>query len=242
MDGATPHIRAPELDPLSLGTQFAQRRLGATLHACRTLRHEYATPFSAAFLHLERTRRAVARWEGARPGDLLEGLEACRRQLEESSRLLDGLSAVSDARQGEPALVDLAALVASSLAAARPELERRGLETRFEAPTETIRVLGFADELEDAVRHALLAVSRWAASGQAFIETGTPSGTASFSFQVPLAGEPPGDDLFRSRGRNGKDFGTFLARWTFESHGGSFVCVAADRTLTLTGTLPLAAR
>lgn len=241
MDGASPHIRALELDPRSLDTQFAQRRLGATLHACRALRHEYATPFSAAFLQLERTRRTVARWEGALPSDLLDGLEACRRQLEEASHLLNGLSAVSDARQGEPALVDLAALVASSLAAARSELERLGLETRVEAPAETIWVRGFADELGDAVREALLAVSRRAASGHARIEIGTPSGTATVSFQVPLASEAPGEDLFRARGRNGADFGPFLARWAFESHGGSVVCEAVGRTLTLTGTLPLAA-
>ena len=150
---------------------FEQQRLGATLRACRALRHEFATPLSAAALHLEVARRAAARSEVAIPEKLRAGLETGKEQLDEASRLLEGLTALGSAHEGDPGLLDFAALVARAARARVPDLEQRGLTLKSRGPSEGALVDGFADELESATGEALLTASRWAAPGEARLET-----------------------------------------------------------------------
>jgi hypothetical protein len=218
---------------------FEQQRLGATLRACRALRHEFATPLSAAALHLEVARRAADRADEAIPEKLRAGLETGREQLEEASRLLEGLTALGSAHAGDPSLLDFAALVAGAARARLPELGRRGLTLQFLGPSEGALVDGFLDELESATQEALLTASRWAAPGEARLETCLQDGTVSFSFRVPLAGSAPGDLLFRTRSRPDGGLGPFLARWTFEAHGGRLEGAEDGTHLTVTGSLPL---
>ena len=130
---------------------FEQRRLGATFRACRALRHEFATPLSAAALHLEVARRAAARAE-AIPEKVRAGLETGKEQLDEASRLLEGLTALGSAHEGDPALLDFADLVARAARIKAPELERQGLTLRSLGPSQGALVDGFLDELENATR------------------------------------------------------------------------------------------
>jgi signal transduction histidine kinase len=218
---------------------FEQQRLGATLRACRALRHEFATPLSAAALHLEVARRAAARAEEPIPEKLRAGLETGKEQLDEASRLLEGLTALGSAHEGDPGLLDFAALVARAARAHVPELEQRGLTLNTRGPSEGALVDGFQDELENATGEALLTASRWAAPGEARLETGMTNGTVTFSFRVPLARAAPGDMLFKTRSRPGAGLGPFLARWTFEAHGGRLDGAEDGTHLTVTGSLPL---
>lgn len=217
---------------------FAERRLGATLRACRALRHEFATPLSAAALHLELALRAASRSEGTVPGKLRAGLDTGKRQLEEAVLLLDGLGALGNARSGDPVHLDFAALVAEAARDAGPEFERGGLRVASAGPRLGVFVDGFADELALALREALLAGARWASAGQARLESGASAGTAWFSFRVPLAGGAPGDMLFKTRSRPNAGLGPFLARWTFEAHGGRLEGAEDGTHLTVTGSLP----
>lgn len=217
---------------------FDQARLGATFRACRALRHELATPLSAAGLHLELARRAAERMEGGIPGKLRSGIETGKQQLDEAALLLDGLTALGGARTGEPGLVDFAALVRGAARATGPELERRGLSVRLAGPADGIFVDGFEDELEAGTREALLAGARWASSGEALLETGSGDGTVSFAFRVPLSGGGPGDMLFKTRSRPNAALGPFLARWTFEAHGGALEGAEGGALLTVTASLP----
>lgn len=218
---------------------FEQQRLGATLRACRALRHEFATPLSAAALHLEVARRAADRAEEAIPEKLRAGLQTGKEQLDEASRLLEGLSALGNAHAGDPSLLDFAALVARAARARAPELGQRGLRLRCLGPAEGALVDGFADELESATQEAFLAASRWAAPGEARLETRLQDGTVSFSFRVLLASSAPGDLLFKTRSRPDAGVGPFLARWTFEAHGGRLEGTEDGTGLTVTGSLPL---
>ncbi len=217
---------------------FAETRLGATLRACRALRHEFATPLSAAALHLELAVRAAARSEGTVPDKLRTSLDTGRRQLEEATLLLDGLGALGSARSGEPARVDFAALVAAAARDVGPEFERRGLSVAATGPRAGILVDGFEDELAPALREALLAGARWASAGDARLETGVDGGVARFALRVPLAGTAPGDMLFKTRSRPHAGLGPFLARWTFEAHGGHLEGAEDAMHLTVTGSLP----
>jgi signal transduction histidine kinase len=218
---------------------FEQQRLGATLRACRALRHEFATPLSAAALHLEIARRAAARAEEPLPERLRAGLETGKEQLDEAARLLEGLTALGNAHDGDPGLLDFAALVARAARARAPELERRGLTLKSRGPSEGALVDGFADELESATEEALITASRWAAPGEASLETGLVDGTVAFSFRVLLASAAPGDMLFKTRSRPGAGLGPFLARWTFEAHGGRLEGAEDGTHLTVTGSLPV---
>jgi signal transduction histidine kinase len=217
---------------------FAELRLGATLRACRALRHEFATPLSAASLHLELAARAAARAEAVLPGKLRAGLETGRQQLQEATLLLEGLTALGSARSDEPVRVDFASVVGDAAREAGPELERRGLNVVPDGPRKGVFVEGFEDELEIAAREALLAAARWASSGDARLETRGDGDSARFSFRVPLAGAPPGDMLFKTRSRPQAGLGPFLARWTFEAHGGRLEGVEDAWHLTVKGTLP----
>jgi hypothetical protein len=98
---------------------------------------------------------------------------------------------------------------------------------------------GFADELESATQEALLTASRWAAPGEARLETRLQDGTVSFSFRVPLASSAPGDLLFKTRSRPDVGVGPFLARWTFEAHGGRLEGAEDGKGLIVAGSLPL---
>jgi hypothetical protein len=217
---------------------FSQARLAATLRACRALRHEIATPLSAAGLHLELARRAAERIEGGIPEKVRSGLDTGKQQLDRAALLLDGLTALGGARTGEPGLVDFAALVRNAARDAGPELERRGLAVRLFGPAEGVYVDGFADELESGIREAILAGARWASSGEALLETRSDGGSASFTLRVPLAGGGPGDMLFKTRSRPNAALGPFLARWTFEAHGGALEGAEAAAHLTVSASLP----
>jgi signal transduction histidine kinase len=218
---------------------FEQQRLGATLRACRALRHEFATPLSAAALHLEIARRAAARAEEAIPEKLRAGLETGREQLDEASRLLEGLTALGSAHEGDPGLLDFAALVTRAARARVSDLERQGLVLRSLGPSEGALVDGFQDELASATEEALLTASRWAAPGEARLEMHLQDETVSFRFRVPLAHDAPGEMLFKTRSRPNAGLGPFLARWTFEAHGGRLEGAEDGTHLTVTGSLPL---
>jgi signal transduction histidine kinase len=234
--------RSCESEPAQEGVlvpeRFDQARLEATFRACRALRHELATPLSAAGLHLELARRAAERLEGGAPGKLRSGLETGKQQLDESAHLLDGLMALGGARSGSPARVDFAAVVRDAVRDAGPELERRGLSVRARGPSEGLWVDGFADELEPASREVLLAAARWASPGEAHLEMRSAGRDVSFAFRVPLAGGGPGDMLFKTRSRPNAGLGPFLARWTFEAHGGRLDGAEDAGHLTVTATLP----
>ena len=218
--------------------RFDRARLEATFKACRALRHELATPLSAASLHLELARRAAERMEGGASGKLRGGLEIGKQQLDAAGQLLDGLMALGEARIGEPRPVDFAAIVRRAARDAGPELERRGLSVLFDGPAEGCFADGFADELETAAREALLAAARWASPGEAQLATTSDGGCVSLVFRVPLAGGGPGDTLFKTRGRPNAGLGPFLARWTFEAHGGSLEAQESEADLTVTASLP----
>ena len=152
--------------------------------------------------------------------------------------LLEGLTALGAAHATPPARVDFASVVAGAARAAGPELERRGLSVVPAGPREGVYVEGFEDELSTAAREALLAAARWASSGDARLETGADAGSARFTFRVPLAGAPPGDMLFKTRSRPQAGLGPFLARWTFEAHGGLLEGAEDAWHLTVRGSLP----
>lgn len=222
--------RAPE--------RFDQARLAATLRACRALRHDLATPLSAASLHLELARRAAERVEGGIPGKLRSGLETGKEQIDEAAHLLDGLTALGGARTGEPNLVDFAALVRRAARDAAAELERRGLALAVDGPADGVFVDGFEDELEPAVHEALLAAARWARAGDARLVTTPAEDSVSFAFSVALSGSAPGDMLFKTRSQPRATPGPFFARWAFEAHGGRLDGVEEGACLTVTALLP----
>lgn len=217
---------------------FDRTRLGATLRACRALRHEFATPLSAAALHLEVARRAAAREDGGAAENVRSSLVTALSQVERASVLLDVLTALGDARMGEPGIVDFHELVIRAAQETAPELDAFGLEFREHAGAGAVFVSGFGDELRNAVREALLAVARWAGKGEALLRVGDLPGAASFSFRVPLAAEAPGNMLFRPYSRPGAGFGPFAARWTFEAHGGSLEGRENDGFVSVTGSVP----
>jgi signal transduction histidine kinase len=218
--------------------RFDQARLEATFRACRALRHELATPLSAAGLHLELARRAAERLDGGAPGKLRSGLETGKQQLDEAANLLDGLTALGGARTGLPARVDFAAVVREAVRDAGPELERRGLSLRAEGLSEGRFVEGFVDELEPAAREVLLTAARWASPGEARLEMSSAAGTVTLAFRVPLAAGGPGDMLFKTRSRPNAGLGPFLARWTFEAHGGRLDGAEDGSHLAVTASLP----
>ena len=217
---------------------FDQARLEATFRACRTLRHELATPLSAAGLHLELARRSAERMEGGALAKLKSGLEIGKQQLDAASQLLDGLMALGGAHTGEPSIVDFAALVRRALRDTGPELERRGLSVVAAGPEDGVFADGFPDELETATREALVAAARWSLPGEAHAETKSAGDCVSLAFRVPLAGGGPGEMLFKTRSRPNAGLGPFLARWTFEAHGGSLDGTESGTELTVTATLP----
>lgn len=217
---------------------FEQKRLGATLRACRALRHDLATPLSAAVLHLEVAQRAAVRADGEIPEKLRAGLETGRKQLDEAVLLLEGLSAIGAANEGQPPRFDFAALVSRVARAMSPELERRGLPFRSVGPPHGIIVDGFEDEIERATREVFLTAARWAGPGEGLVEIAAGDSTASFFFRVALADDRPGDTLFRARSRPGAGIGPWLARWSFEAHGGSLVGKESAVHLDVVGSLP----
>lgn len=221
-----------------MSESFEQQRLGATLRACRALRHEFATPLSAAVLHLELARRAVLRADGDIPEKLRAGLETGRKQLDEAVLLLDGFSAIGGAHEGKPGLLDFAALVSRVARALRPELEHRGLLLRIGGPSQGIFVDGFEDEIERATREVFLTAARWAGPGEGLVEIAASGSMASFFVRVALADARPGEALFRARSRPGADLGPWLARWAFEAHGGRLEGREDATHLTVTATLP----
>jgi signal transduction histidine kinase len=218
---------------------FEQRRLGAVLRACRALRHEFATPLSAAVLHLELARRAADRADGAIPAKVRTGLETGMQQVDEASRLLEGLTALGSAHEGRPAVLDFFTLLADAAGRAGAELGRRGLNVHTKGPAAGALVEGFPDELVGATEEALLTASRWAEPGDAGLETRLEGGIASFAFRVSLAaGGPPGDMLFKTRSRPNAGLGPFISRWVFEAHGGRLEGHGDGGHLTVTGSLP----
>jgi len=219
---------------------FDRTRLGATLQACRTLRHDLATPLSAAALHLELARRAAGA-NGAVPEKVRSSLMTAISQLERAALFLDVLTALGDARVGEPGIVDFRELVIGAAREAASEVGALGLEFREPQAAGACLVFGFGFELQNAVREALLAASRWAGKGEALLRIEDRPGTASFSFRVPLGAEAPGDMLFRPYSRPGAGFGPFAARWTFEAHGGRLEGLEGEGFVTMTGSVPLAA-
>lgn len=158
-------------------------------------------------------------------------------KLEGASMLLDVLTALGDARLGEPGIVDFSELVNRAALEVAPELDRLGLEFRAPVLSEAGLVFGFGDDLENAVREALLAASRWAGKGEALLRVENRPGSAFFSFRVPLGADRPGDMLFRPCSRPGAGFGPFVARWTFEAHGGRLEGSENDRFVTVTGSV-----
>jgi signal transduction histidine kinase len=221
---------------------FEQRRLTAVLRACRALRHEFATPLSAAALHLELARRAVDRASGEIPEKLRAGLEIGRLQVDEASRLLEGLTALGSAQAGRPGRVDFVSLVTAAAGRAGAELERFGLSLRIVRPPDPAFVEGFPDELEGAMEEALLTAARWAEPGECVLETGVDGESVSFAFRVPLAkGGPPGDMLFKTRSRPNAGLGPFISRFVFEAHGGRLEGLPKEESLVVTGSLPVVA-
>lgn len=221
-----------------MSEDFEQRRLGATLRACRALRHELATPLSAAVLHLELARRAALRAEGDIPEKLRAGLESGRQQLDEAVLLLDGLSAIGGAHEGEPGVLDFAALVSHGAWASSAEFEHRGLMLRIDGPSQGVFVDGFEDEIERATREVLLAAARWAGPGDGLVEIAADGSMASFVVRVALGDARPGDSLFRARSRPGAGLGPWLALWVFEAHGGRLEGREDETGLTVTAALP----
>jgi signal transduction histidine kinase len=217
---------------------FEKQRLGATLRACRALRHEFATPLSAAVLHLELARRAALRANGDIPEKLRAGLETGRKQLDEAVLLLDAFSAIGGAHEGKPGLLDFAALVSRVARALRPELEHRGLLLRIGGSPQGIFVDGFEDEIERATREVFLTAARWAGPGEGIVEIVAGGSMASFFVRVALADARPGEALFRARSRPGAGLGPWLARWAFEAHGGRLEGREDATHLTVTATLP----
>ncbi|HEX5854225.1 MAG TPA: hypothetical protein VFZ57_01280 [Thermoanaerobaculia bacterium] len=217
---------------------FDRARLGATLRACRALRHELATPLSAAALHLEVARRAVDRAGCDVPEKVRSSLRTALSRVERTSMLLDVLTALGDARVGEPAIVDFRELVVRAAREAASEIDARGLEFRDPQVAGARLVFGFGVELQNAVREALLAASRWAGKGEALLRVEDQVGTASFWFRVPLGADAPGDMLFRPYSRPGAGFGPFAARWTFEAHGGTLEGLEDGGFVTVTGSVP----
>lgn len=228
--GAGLSLRVPE--PLD------RARLVATLGVCRTLRHELATPISAAALHLEVARRAAGRADGASPGTVSTGVATALAKLEEASRLLDVLTFLGEARTGEPGVVDFGALAMGAAREVEPRLDALGLDLRGPAKTEETFVVGFGGELGAAVREALLAASRWAGRGEAVFRLDGPPDEASFSFRVPLGGESPGSRLFRPFSRPDAGVGPLAALWTFEAHGGLLLGSEENGFVTVTGSVP----
>lgn len=231
--GAGPSIPVTE--------SFDRARLDAMLRACRTLRHDLATPLSAAGLHLEVVHRAVLRGDGAVP-KIESGLATALAKVEEASRLLDALTLLGDAHSGEPGIVDFGALALRAAQEAVPQLEALGLELRAPEGAEGVFVLGFGDELGVAFREALLAGARWARAGEAVLQIDGLPRDARFSFRLPRGEESPGERLFRAGTRPGAGFTPFAARWTFEAHGGRLEGTEEGGFLTVTGSVPRVAR
>jgi signal transduction histidine kinase len=223
---------------LTVPESIERARLAATFRTCRALRHELATPLAAAALHLEVARRAAAGAGDAVPGKTRDGILTAAAKLEEMASLLDVLTALGEARAGEPAIVDFGALVARGARAIRPQLDALGLRLRESADPGAVLVAGFEDELENAVREALLAASRLAAGGEARLLSGAREGTAFFSFRAPLGSDGPADALFRPCGRAGAGYGPFLARWSFEAHGGRLEASDEAGFVTVSGRVP----
>jgi hypothetical protein len=197
-----------------------------------------ATPLSAAALHLEVAHRAAGR-DGGVPESVRSSLVTAISQVERASLLLDVLTALGDAGAGEPGIVDFRELVVRAAREVAPELDALGLELQDPELGGASFVLGFGAELENAVREALLAPSRWAGKGGARLRVEDLSGTAAFSFRVPLGSETPGDLLFHPYSRPGAGFGPFAARWTFEAHGGRLEGLESEGFVTVTGSVPL---
>jgi hypothetical protein len=204
------------------------------------LRHELATPLAAAALHLEVAHRAAGRADCAVPEKTQSGVTTASAKLEQASSLLDVLTAFGDAHVGEPGILDFGALVIRAAREVAPELDALGLEFHDPVGAGAVFVSGFCDELENAVREALLAASRWAGKGETFLRVEDRPGMASFSFRVPLGADTAGDMLFRPYSRPGAGFGPFAARWTFEAHGGSLEGLENDGFVTVTGSVPRA--
>jgi len=220
---------------------FDQKRLGATLRACRALRHDFATPLSAAVLHLEVARRAAARAAGEISEKVRAGLETGRKQLDEAVLLLEGISVLGAAHEGEPGRFDFAALVSRVSRALSAELERRGLPFRSVGPPDGIFVDGCEDEIERATREVFLTAARWAGPGEGLVEIAAEDRMASVLFRVALADDRPGDTLFRARSRPGAGVEPWLAHWTFEAHGGRLDGREDATHLTVIATIPQAA-
>jgi len=159
-------------------------------------------------------------------------------QVERTSRFLDVLTALGDAHVGEPGIEDFREIVIRAAREVAPQLDALGLEFRDPDLAGAGFVFGFGVELQNAVREALLAASRWAGKGEARLRVEDLSGTASFSFRVPLGADPPGDMLFRPYSRPGAGFGPFAARWTFEAHGGRLEGLENEGFVTVTGSVP----
>lgn len=223
---------------MAMSVTFERRRLGATLRAFRALRHEFATPLSAAVLHLELARRAALRSNGDVPENLRAGLETGRKQLDEAVRLLDGFSAIGEAHEGEPAMVDFPALVSRVAGALAPELQQKGFALHSRGLSKGVFVDGFEDEIERATREAFLLAARWAVPGDFLVETAGGSGEVSVFIRVPLAVTRPGEALFRTRGGADSTHGPWLARWAFEAHGGRLEGREDATHLTVAGFLP----
>ena len=225
--------------PGSPGPDFLDRtRLAATLQACRTLRHELATPLAAAALHLEVARRAAARAGEAVPEKTRAGLATALAKLEEASSLLDALTALSEGHAGEPGIVDFGALVARAARDVLPRLDALGLRVHEAPGPGGIFVSGLSDALENAVREALLAASRRAGTGEAHLHSAGRGETAFLSFRVPLGADGTVDTLFLPNGRSGAGHGPFLARWTFEAHGGHLGASVENGFIAVSGSLP----
>jgi signal transduction histidine kinase len=219
-------------------------RLAATQRSCRALRHDLATPLSAALLHLELARRAVERAPEAVPEHLRVALHTGRVQVDYAARLLDILGELGQESDEPVTAVDLFETASKGLASIAGDLAARSLVVRLETPKKSVTFAGYREGSERAVRELLLGLASLAAPGDFHVDAGA-GANAGARLSIRISPKPSVllDSLF-SLSRRGDDdsspaaTGLFLARWFLEGEGGRFETRVEPGRFLVTVILP----
>lgn len=203
---------------------FERDREQATLDLLREIRHGMATPLSGAAIHLEVASRRLNRdGEGGRGVErsrVLAAVETAKTEVARAGTLLELLSEIGRRGAGKPTTFSIVRSVRRGASRSGIEEEKAVVVERAGSGRARPLLYGLPGLLEDAVADLTALAVRTRAAGSTVLwtlENGSSDWTLICCWPLEAPGSPPAQEVW-------------LARWAFESHGGSLALAGGPGT------------